>query len=181
MKLSEKNVLAISMCYAYYSILNEFFLPRDNLLNLPYRRSIVAVITNDKGELLVGERSKIKGAWQFPQGGIEPEETPEQALFRELSEEIGCSQVVILKQLKDEIRYEFPPDLDSSIKERFCGQTQIWFLAKFQPGCTFDLAKADNEFINLKWAPTAQIVNNVVPWKKRSYLLGLTGLGLWKE
>jgi putative (di)nucleoside polyphosphate hydrolase len=149
-------------------------------LNLPYRRSIVAVITNDRGELLVGERSKIKGAWQFPQGGIEAEESPSEALLRELGEEIGCSKVIVLRQLKDEITYEFPDDLDSSIKARFCGQTQIWFLAKFQPGHTYDLTKADQEFTSLKWAKAEEILEGVVPWKKESYLRGLTGLGILK-
>ena len=150
-------------------------------MKLPYRRSIVAVITNEAGKLLVGERTKVLGAWQFPQGGIEEGETPQEAFTRELLEEVGCNQVEILKVLPDEISYDFPPGLNARVSLNYRGQTQVWFYGRFHKDHTFDLAKSDDEFVRIKWASVQEIMESVAPWKRDCYLAGLRGLGILKE
>jgi putative (di)nucleoside polyphosphate hydrolase len=149
-------------------------------LKLPFRKSVIAVIQNEKKEVLVGQRSNDPQAWQFPQGGIEDGETLEEALYRELAEEIGSAEVNILKQAPKETSYLFPPEMESTIKLRFCGQLQTWFLVQFKPGATFDLSKSEHEFSALKWVTIKHIVEHIVDWKKESYKQGLTALGIWR-
>ena len=65
-----------------------------------YRPNVAAVILSPKYpsecEFFIAQRNDIKGAWQFPQGGIDEGENPREALFRELSEEIGTSEIEII-------------------------------------------------------------------------------------
>lgn len=129
--------------------------------------------------MLVGQRTKTPEAWQFPQGGIEDGESLEEALFRELYEEIGSSDLVILRKAPKEIPYLFPSDLNSSIKLRFCGQVQTWFLTQFKDGATHDLSKSEYEFSALRWVTIEHILETVVDWKRESYKKGLSALGLW--
>ncbi len=67
-----------------------------------YRPNVAAIILSPSYpsacEIFIGERSDIAGAWQFPQGGIDEGETPKEALYRELEEEIGTNQVEIIAQ-----------------------------------------------------------------------------------
>src|SRR5689334_19905954 len=94
----------------------------------PYRPCVVAVIKNKNGHVLAGERADCKGAWQLPQGGIDPGETAETALFRELREEIGTDRVRILQRLPQAITYEFPASMQRQGLKAFRGQSQDWFL-----------------------------------------------------
>ncbi|HEX4084898.1 MAG TPA: NUDIX domain-containing protein, partial [Chthoniobacteraceae bacterium] len=57
--------------------------------DIRYRRNVAAILRNSSGKLLIGERVDREGAWQFPQGGVDGAETLEQALARELWEEIS--------------------------------------------------------------------------------------------
>jgi hypothetical protein len=53
-----------------------------------YRPNVGIIICNQDRRLFWGRRVH-QNAWQFPQGGIKPEESPEQAMYRELEEEVG--------------------------------------------------------------------------------------------
>ena len=73
-----------------------------------YRPCVLAVIVNQDNKILVGERADKPGVWQMPQGGVDAGETDEQALFRELAEEIGTSEAEVIKKLMIELVTIFP-------------------------------------------------------------------------
>lgn len=144
-----------------------------------YRRSVVGVFVNHHRHLLVLERCDTPDAWQFPQGGIESDETPKQALHREMTEELGNPHIVCLKTTTQTISYNFPASLSHTrIAQRFKGQSALWFLCEFSHGQP-DLKKAiDKEFRAFKWIAAHKVVDGTVFWKKQAYTKGLTLLGL---
>ncbi len=147
-------------------------------MNKPYRDCVVAVIRDAKGQLLVGERADHAGAWQLPQGGIDEGESAEEALFRELREEIGTDRLKVLKKLPNFIRYDFPSDMKSGPAMKYRGQQQAWFLLELLPDGVPNLELSDGEFQGLKWTTVSELLSGVVPWKRAAYGEGLRGFGL---
>ena len=145
-----------------------------------YRPCVLGVFTNDAGQVLVGERRRPRSSWQFPQGGIDPGESPEAAVRREMREELGVlGAVEIVRQLPDPLRYDFPPGLEGPHAKAYKGQEQVWFLLRFAPGDGPDLARAaDDEFTALAWVTPEEALERAVPAKRDAYLQGLTALGL---
>lgn len=143
-----------------------------------YRPCVVAVLTRDFKDFLVGERARVPGAWQFPQGGIEIGESPESAVIRELGEEVGTSDAKILKSSNHWISYDFPDDLAHPITEKFLGQNQMWFLLQLHENANPDLSLSDGEFKAIAWQTIGEIMSGIVDWKKDSYERGLKALGL---
>ena len=103
-----------------------------------YRPNVATVISNEAGQVFWAQRAARDG-WQFPQGGIKAHETPQQAMYRELYEEVGlqAEDVKILMVSPRWLRYRFPqkkPSIDhlDSGNHHGCyiGQKQIWFLLK---------------------------------------------------
>lgn len=92
---------------------------------LPYRKNVAAFILNEEGKILCCKRADKFKDWQLPQGGIDEGETPEQAVKRELKEEVGLLRGALLAQLKDPIRYEWPTELHT---RGFGGQEQYFFV-----------------------------------------------------
>lgn len=145
----------------------------------PYRDGVVAVVTANHKEFWVGERRSQKGAWQFPQGGIDPGETPEEAVLRELSEEMGINRSgSIIRQSRDWIYYDFPPDLRIPITENYRGQKQIWFLIEVSAQLKPNLAASDGEFRDTAIWKIPKILDTVIYWKRDCYRQGLHSLGL---
>ena len=97
--------------------------------DLPYRLGVGAVLLNAHGQVLVAQRIDTPGdAWQMPQGGIDADEDPHQAIFRELEEEIGTANAEIIGELEDWLVYDLPKALRKTIwKGRYRGQKQKWF------------------------------------------------------
>ena len=98
-----------------------------------YRPNVGIVILNGNNKVLWAKRA-AEDAWQFPQGGINEGESLEEAMYRELMEEVGLSpnHVEIIGQTKDWLRYDVPRQWvrrDGYVRYR--GQKQIWFLLKF--------------------------------------------------
>lgn len=147
-------------------------------MNLAYRKCVVAVVKNDRDLFLVGERADTTNSWQFPQGGIDGQELPRSAVIRELSEEIGCSNLTILQESAEWITYDFPSDLNVPITKKYRGQSQRWFLLSFNDGAVPDLTKAEGEFQSLAWKPLSEILAGIVYWKRDAYRQGLHSLGL---
>lgn len=147
------------------------------MLPTEYRPCVVAVFTNSAGQFLVCERSDIKGAWQFPQGGIEPGESALNAVYREMREEIGTDDFRVLKEGSGMVKYKFPDGASSKIAQRWLGQTQVWFLAAFDSGVSPNLAVADGEFVAYEWRSLNDVMKGIVDWKKDSYREGLKKLG----
>lgn len=146
----------------------------------PYRDGVVGVFERDDGGVLVFERADIKGQFQFPQGGIDDGERPEQCLKREVYEETGCKDFAIVAAAPTPVSYDFPSDLPARIAKKYRGQRQWWFKLKLAKGAAPDLAGApDNEFVAFKWCSPAEAIAGIAPWRKASYVDGLSQLGLW--
>jgi putative (di)nucleoside polyphosphate hydrolase len=95
-----------------------------------YRANVGIVLSNREGKLLWARRIG-QDAWQFPQGGIRQDEAPEQAMYRELREEIGleAADVVVLGHTRDWLRYRLPKHLVRRRSRPLCiGQKQVWYL-----------------------------------------------------
>jgi putative (di)nucleoside polyphosphate hydrolase len=140
-----------------------------------FRQGVVAVIRQFDGQVLIFERRDHPGSWQFPQGGIEGTETPEQALFRELKEEIGTDQIRILKKSAKTTSYRWKKK-----ESRYVGQEHHWFLCEFINKASPDLSGADHSFRSFKWIEASQVLPHTVDWKQDSIRMGLQFLDLIK-
>ena len=117
-------------------------------------------------------------AWQMPQGGIDPGETPRQAALRELKEEIGTGKAEILGESRMWLKYDLPVELAAGMwGGRYRGQRQKWFAMSFLGSDTdIDLATEHPEFDAWKWIQPEQLPEMIVPFKRQLYLDILTEL-----
>ncbi|MCZ4352492.1 RNA pyrophosphohydrolase [Roseovarius aestuarii] len=146
----------------------------DQINALPYRPCVGVMLVNTAGRVFVGQRlDSSADAWQMPQGGIDPGESPHQAALRELGEETGVSPdlVRIEAETKGWVRYELPHDLVPKLwKGRFRGQEQKWVLMRFLgQDAQVNIATEHPEFSNWRWLPPADLVANIVPFKRGVY------------
>jgi putative (di)nucleoside polyphosphate hydrolase len=141
--------------------------------NLPYRRCIGAFLINREGRVLVGQRAdRDEPAWQLPQGGIEENETPRQAVLRELAEEIGTDRATVIGEMPGWVAYDFPGDLAARVWDgRYRGQKQKWFALRFEGSdADIDLAASGRpEFRDWKWVPVDALAALAVPFKRQVY------------
>ena len=138
-----------------------------------YRPNVAAIILSskypDKCEFFVAHRSDIKNAWQFPQGGIDEGETPQEALYRELLEEIGCNNVEILGEFPEWITYDFP-NASRGKQYPFDGQTQKYFLVRLKEESKIDLNAFDiPEFKEYEFVVYGELFKKVTYFKRRVY------------
>ena len=100
---------------------------------LPMRQGVGIIVLNEKNQVFVGKRKDNPvDKWQMPQGGIDQNETPLNAMKRELAEETSIKNIKILKEIENWLEYELPPNLLGKIwKGKFRGQKQKWFIVKF--------------------------------------------------
>jgi putative (di)nucleoside polyphosphate hydrolase len=133
-----------------------------------YRPNVAAILENRSGEIFVAERLNVKGAWQFPQGGIDDGEDAETALLRELAEEIGVrAEMVKIIERRDGYRYAFPKGrLKYGI---YGGQEQAYFRCQFLgKDEDVDLAATHQEFARWRWIAPAAFELDWVPKFKRT-------------
>jgi putative (di)nucleoside polyphosphate hydrolase len=133
-----------------------------------YRPNVAAIVRRSDNKILVGERSDRPGSWQFPQGGIKTRETPEEALERELFEEVGLpgGSYRILER-KEPYRYLFDK---GRTKEGYHGQEQIYFLVELLPGSEPRHETSEPEFRALRWIDPAEFnIKWVPPFKRDVY------------
>ncbi|NCU00975.1 RNA pyrophosphohydrolase [Candidatus Macondimonas diazotrophica] len=145
-----------------------------------FRPNVGIMLANAKHELLWARRIG-QNAWQFPQGGIDPGENAEQALFRELREEIGLTagDVQILGCTRGWLRYYLPKRfIRRNAWPRCIGQKQVWFLLRLtaaEDRVRLDLGPKP-EFDHWRWVPYWHPVNEVVFFKRRVYRRALQEL-----
>lgn len=137
-----------------------------------FRPNVGIILSNPAGKLLWAKRIG-QDAWQFPQGGIQQDETPEQALYRELNEEIGleAGHVDVLGQTRDWLRYRLPPRFVRRGDPVCIGQKQIWFLLRLQ--ADENLVRFDRgdkpEFDGWRWVDYWYPLREVVFFKREVY------------
>lgn len=142
-----------------------------------YRQGVGIILVNAKRQVFLAKRVG-KLAWQFPQGGIKDNETPEEAMFRELNEEVGLlsEDVKVLASTRRWLRYRLPKRLIRYNSKPICiGQKQKWFLLQI---------KSDDSKVNLAASPTPEFdswawvsywspLSQVVAFKRRVYSLAM--------
>jgi len=145
-----------------------------------YRPNVGIILTNRHGQLLWARRIR-QDAWQFPQGGIRAKETPEQAMYRELEEEIGLesSHVEMLGSTRGWLRYRLPERFIRRHQRPVCvGQKQVWFMLRLVGEERFvrlDLSDKP-EFDNWRWVDYWQPLREVVAFKRTVYKKALNEL-----
>ncbi len=149
-----------------------------------FRPNVGIILTNDQGQLLWARRVGGQDAWQFPQGGINPSETPEQALYRELHEEIGLyqSDVEILACTRGWLRYRLPHRLVRHNSLPLCvGQKQKWFLLRMlSDDSKVSLNNGGRaEFDDWRWVSYWYPLGKVVSFKRDVYRRALKELSLY--
>ena len=133
---------------------------------MKYRDNVAAILRNRKGEILICERLGISGAWQFPQGGIDGGETHEQALIRELWEEIGImpSDLQIVER-RGPYRYVFG---NGKTKKGYHGKEQHYFLVDFSGSRSGVNVKTEHpEFQDFRWIKPEEFQLGWLPDMKR--------------
>ena len=146
-----------------------------------FRANVGIILTNDDGKLLLGGRAGSKG-WQFPQGGMLVGEEAEDAMFRELREEVGLGRedVELLGVTSDWLRYRLPDRYVRRNHQPLCiGQKQRWFMLRLTcpaERVRFDLCEQP-EFDRARWVDFWRPVNEVIYFKRRVYARALHELG----
>ncbi len=139
-----------------------------------YRRNVAGVLVNDAGLILACHRSDVEGAWQLPQGGVEPGESDQEALERELMEEIGASNCEIIGSLDEMVYYDWPKELWTN---GWIGQAQMQFLVKLPSGNSIDLSLATaDEFDRVEWIHASDFFTRLCDFKKNAYITGINRL-----
>ena len=138
-----------------------------------YRKCVGMMILNNKNEILVGRRlDHPSGYWQMPQGGIDQNEIPEKAVWREMMEEIGTNNADLIHTSSQWLNYEIPKDTLKTLPwgERYVGQTQKWFVFRFTGKNTdINVGTENPEFSEWKWTNQNTLTNNAVPFKRNLY------------
>lgn len=145
-----------------------------------YRPNVGIILCNAHNQVFWGKRVN-QHAWQFPQGGINAGETPEQAMFRELEEEVGLqpAHVRILGRTREWLRYDVPAHWTRrDSRGMYRGQKQIWFLLRLTGrDCDVSLrASGHPEFDAWRWNEYWVSMESVVDFKREVYRLALEEL-----
>lgn len=138
-----------------------------------YRANVGIVIINDRGQVFWARRFG-QHSWQYPQGGIDKGESAEQAMYRELQEEVGLKpeHVKIVASTKHWLRYKLPKRLIRHDSKPLCiGQKQKWFLLKLtSKESSVDLLNSEHpEFDDWRWVSYFYPVRQVVSFKREVY------------
>ena len=145
-----------------------------------FRPNVGIVLLNQKNQVFWGKRIRTH-SWQFPQGGIDRGESPEQAMYRELHEEVGLQpeHVRIVARTRDWLRYEVPDRyIRRDARGIYKGQKQIWYLLQLLGQDWHLNLRATNhpEFDAWRWNDYWVPLDVVVEFKRGVYEMALTEL-----
>jgi putative (di)nucleoside polyphosphate hydrolase len=142
-----------------------------------FRANVGIVLIRGSGEVILCSRSDGRG-WQFPQGGVQRNESPEEALFRELHEEVGLGpdDVEMVAGTRQWLRYRLPRRFVRRRSRPLCiGQKQRWFLLRMVGGedrVRFDVTSKP-EFDGWRWVDYWTPVREVIYFKRQVYARAL--------
>ncbi|MGO9770067.1 MAG: RNA pyrophosphohydrolase [Roseiarcus sp.] len=149
--------------------------------DLPYRRSAGVTLVNRDGAVFIGRRKKSREGlvvgheWQMPQGGIDEGEEPYDAALRELFEETNVSSASLIAEAPQWLSYDLPDNARGRWRGRYRGQTQKWFLMRFEgEDSEIDIERPAGgahapEFDAWRWERLEALPSLVVPFKRRVY------------
>lgn len=145
-----------------------------------FRPNVGIILSNSAGQVLWARRSG-HDAWQFPQGGISENESPEEAMYRELWEEVGLEtpDVKIICSTRGWLRYRLPQRFVRHDNRPVCiGQKQKWFLLQLQSDDTRVVLNKTHppEFDGWRWVSYWYPLNQVVSFKREVYRKALIEL-----
>ena len=153
----------------------------DSIDSEGFRANVGIILSNEEGKLLLAGRIGSKG-WQFPQGGLMVGESAEEAMFRELKEEVGLDSehVQILGSTTEWLKYRLPDKYMRHGSVPLCiGQKQRWFMLKLvssEDNVQLDACETP-EFDRWRWVEFWRPVNEVIYFKRRVYARALHELG----
>lgn len=136
-----------------------------------FRKGVGAIVLDEDGSLLSFQRADFRGSWQMPEGGMDGEETAEEAIYREINEEIGLAKgdYVILGKTEDFIRYLF---VGNGGIPGFVGQEKQFFLIKLKVSADkirYDSTSEKLEFDSCKKTTPEEFLSEVPFFKKDMY------------
>ena len=145
----------------------------DNSFQKKYRKCVGIMIINNDKKILVGRRlDHPSGFWQMPQGGIDDSENPEEAVWREMMEEIGTNKAELIRVSTQWIKYDIPSETLQTLPwgHKYVGQTQKWFAFRFNGNNKdINVQTKNPEFSEWKWTNIDSIIDNIVPFKRNVY------------
>jgi len=137
-----------------------------------YRPNVAMIIVSNNypqtKEIFIAQRNDLTDIWQFPQGGIDKGEEVQEALFREMEEEIGTDKAKIIAEYPKWISYDFPTKIAKKMKP-YKGQTQRYFLLKLKKDAVINLDTKHPEFINYKFVSVDDALNLTAYFKQHVY------------
>jgi putative (di)nucleoside polyphosphate hydrolase len=142
--------------------------------NQDYRPNVAAIVLSpdypEKREFMIARRKGMRKGWQFPQGGIDPDETLEEALRRELREEIGTDAVEIIAEYPEWISYDFPKTSRNPRRYPYKGQRQRYFLVRLLEEAVIDLEAFEfPEFEEYKFVTMEELFRRITFFKRKVY------------
>jgi len=142
--------------------------------NQYFRVGAGSVIYNEAKEILLFARTHIPSLWQLQQGGMEPNETIEETLWRELFEETAINQTDIeqVDLYPDWLLYEYPVATRTKLKDQNClGQIHKWYFLKLKPEILVSIEKAsDDEFHQVKWSSFKELLQDENNFKHQVHI-----------
>ncbi len=137
-----------------------------------YRPNVAMIIVSnnypEKKEIFIAQRDDLSDIWQFPQGGIDKGEEVQEALFREMEEEIGTNEATIVAEYPEWLSYDFPPKIAEKMKP-YVGQTQKYFLVKLKKNAKIDINTQHPEFSDYKFVNVEDALNLSASFKQAVY------------
>jgi len=138
-----------------------------------YRKCVGMMILNQNNEILIGRRiDQPSGYWQMPQGGIDENEVPQEAVWREMMEEIGTNNAELIYESSQWLNYEIPVEILETLPwgNIYIGQTQKWFVFQFTgKDNDINVGTENPEFSDWKWSNHNTLTDNAVPFKRDLY------------
>jgi len=130
------------------------------------------MLVNRQNEVFIARRIDAPGyQWQMPQGGIDNNESPREAAFREMKEEIGTNNAEIIGECPEWYSYDLPGKLSRQVwKGQYRGQTQKWFAFRYLgQDSDINLCTEIPEFSEWRWAGFNDLLSLIVPFKRDVY------------